>query len=61
MDPITKDDSDQVKAQKMKILMDKFLAKDVEKTDKNSSNTKSGWNGVPYDFVPLGSPVLIIE
>ena len=61
VDPITKDDSDQVKAQKMKILMDKFLAKDVEKTDKNSSNTKSGWNGVPYDFVPLGSPVLIIE
>ena len=61
VDPITKDDSDQVKAQKMKILMDKFLAKDVEKRDKNSSNTKSGWNGVPYDFVPLGSPILIVE
>lgn len=45
----------------MKILMDKFLAKDVEKTDKNSSNTKSGWGGVPYDFVPLGSPILIVE
>ncbi len=57
VEPIESTDSDEVKAAKMKILMDLFIAKDVEK---KPSNTKAAVQ-VPYDFVPLGKPVMIVE
>lgn len=43
--------------------LEKFLQKDVQKTDNTStsSNTKGGWEGVPYDFVPLAPPIMIVE
>ncbi len=63
VESIKSTDSDVVKAAKMQILMDKFVQKDVQKTDNTgiSSNTNGGWEGVPYDFVPLAPPIMIIE
>ena len=61
--PIYNSDSQEVKAAKIKVAMDKFIAKDIKKSPNAviSSAAYSGWGGVPYDFIPLAPPVLIIN
>ncbi len=63
LEPISSNDSDEVKAAKMKAAMDKFVAKDVKKKENAamSAAAPGGWGGVPYDFKPLAPPILIIE
>ncbi|MBR7157650.1 MAG: hypothetical protein IKD16_04565, partial [Bacteroidales bacterium] len=56
--PYSRNDSAETKAQIIADVMKIFLEKDVQKTDNTESATK-GWEGVPYDFIPLGRPVLI--
>lgn len=58
VEPFSYDYSPEQKAQKMQKVMERFLERDVQKTDNTENNTK-GWEGVPYDFIPLGRPVLI--
>lgn len=38
--------------------IERFIANDVQKTDNTTSETK-GWEGVPYDFIPLAPPIMI--
>lgn len=61
LDPVTKDDSPTVKASKIQKAMERFLAKDTQKTENatKSSASYAGWDGVPYDFIPLAPPVFI--
>lgn len=60
--PVTKDDSPSVKASKIQKAMEKFLVKDTKKTENaTKSSTYMGWDGVPYDFIPLAPPVMIEE
>ena len=66
IEPIKMSDPQAVKLPKLKALMDKFIEKDVQKTNPylstQSSNTYyPGWGGVPYDFIPLAPPVLLKE
>ena len=62
LDPITKDDSPTVKASKIQKAMEKFLPKDTKKTENaTKSGTYTGWDGVPYDFIPLAPPIMIEE
>ena len=63
---IDMEDPDAVKLPKLRALLDKFIEKDVQKTNPylsvQSHNTYyPGWGGVPYDFIPLASPVLLKE
>ena len=59
--PIDKSDTPTVRASKIQAAMERFLPKDTKKTESAvmSSNAYSGWDGVPYDFRPLASPVEI--
>lgn len=54
--PYSTADSDEVKAERIVQVMKIFLEKDVQKTDNTATK---GWEGVPYDFIPLGRPVFI--
>ena len=56
VEPFSHSYSPEQKAQKLQKVMERFLERDVQKTDPNAVK---GWEGVPYDFVPLGRPVLI--
>ncbi len=63
---IDMEDPDAVKLPKLRALLDKFIEKDVQKTNPylsvQSHNTYyPGWGGVPYDFIPLAPPVLLKE
>ncbi|MBR5856342.1 MAG: hypothetical protein IKY70_03620 [Bacteroidales bacterium] len=56
VEPFSQSYSPEEKAQKIAKVMERFLERDVQKADPNAVK---GWQGVPYDFVPLGRPVLI--
>ena len=61
--PVDEDDTPAVKASKLQAALERFLAKDIEKTENATKASASfiGWDGVPYDFIPLAPPVLIEE
>lgn len=62
--PINMEEPDAVKLPKLKVLLDKFTEKDIQKTNpylssKSHNTYYPGWGGVPLEFVPLHPPVLI--
>lgn len=59
--PRVVDEAAAVRASKIQTTMEKFLEKDIEKTDQTGlpSNTV-GQYGIPYNFKPLGKPILKI-
>ena len=61
--PVDDDDTPSVKASKLQAALERFLATDTHKTENatKSSTSFEGWDGVPYDFIPLAPPVMIDE
>ena len=59
LEPYSDDDTEEVRAQKIAAAMARFLERDVQRTDNTQSNTK-GWEGVPYDFIPLGPTRFVV-
>ena len=58
--PVNDNDTPTVKAAKLQAALDRFLATDIQKTENaTKASAYAGWDGVPYDFVPLAPPVLI--
>lgn len=59
--PVNDNDTPTVKAAKLQAALDRFLATDTQKTENATKASASfvGWDGVPYDFIPLAPPVLI--
>ena len=59
--PADDDDTPSVKASKLQAALERFLATDTQKTENATKSSASfeGWDGVPYDFIPLAPPVFI--